>query len=93
MEYQSLEAKFYETRELDRRDAAEIAYVLASLHLREGNIEKASVFGKECIWLFDQCRMETIEDCAARFVTLEGIALPSLIHQDVVRDRLKELKL
>ena len=93
MEYQSLETKFYETREINHRDAAELAYVLASLYLKEGNTEKASLFGKESIWLFDQCPMETMEDCAARLVTLQGIALPSIIHQDVVRDRLKELKL
>lgn len=77
----------------DPRKAAEIAYVLARLYLEKQNNKKAIYFGQLCIKLFDGCTMETMEDCAARFVTLHGIALPSIIHQEVVRDRLRPLNI
>jgi nucleoside-diphosphate kinase len=93
MQYAHLEQTLNLLREVDPRNAAEYAYVLAILHKRAGNNEKAIHFGREAIALFDKCRMETLEDCAARHVVIEGVALPDLIHQDVVRDRLKPLKL
>lgn len=82
-----------ELRKTNHRKAAEVAYVLARLAFQRGDQEKALVYGRESIALFDKCEMDTIEDCAARFVTLGGITLPSLIHQDVVRDRLKPLEI
>jgi hypothetical protein len=93
MQYAHLEQTLNLLREVDPRNASEYAYVLAMLHKRAGNNEKAIHFGREAIALFDKCRMETLEDCAARHVVIEGVALPDLIHQDVVRDRLKPLKL
>lgn len=89
----SLEQDFARIKETDPRNAAEHAYVLAMLHKRAGDNEQAVRFGKEALTLFDKCRMETMEDCAARNVVLEGVALPDLIHQDVVRDRLQPLTL
>ena len=80
-------------KDVDPRKAAEVAYVLAKLHLDDGNVEKATHFGQESIRLFDGCEMETLKNCAAHYTVLEGIALPEIIHQDVVRDRLKVLKL
>jgi len=93
MQYAHLEQTLNLLREVDPRNASEYAYVLAMLHKRAGNNEKAIHFGREAIALFDKCRMETLEDCAARHVVIEGVALPDLIHQDVVRDRLKPFKL
>ena len=88
-----LETLFDQLRESDHRSAAEVAYVLARLSLNAGNKDDAAKFGAESIRLFDQCKMDTIEECAAKYVTLGGIALPSYIHQDVVRARLVPLKL
>ena len=93
MTTQNLEKKFLELKETEPRKAAEVAYALARLYLNESKNEKAIFYGRESIRLFDDCKTDTMEDCAARYVTLEGIALPSIIHQDVVRDRLKPLKL
>lgn len=93
MDVGDLVKEFEKVRESNRRKAAEMAYVLAKLHLDAGELEKAAEYGRESIRLFDQCRMETLEDCAAQLVTLSGVALPSLIHQDVVRDRLKALRI
>jgi hypothetical protein len=93
MQYAALEQTLNSLREVDPHNAAEYAYVLAILHKRAGDNEQAIRFGREVITLFDKCRMETMEECAARNVVVEGVALPDLIHQDVVRDRLQPLKL
>lgn len=93
MQYTALEQALGSLRGVDPRNAAEYAYVLAQLHKRAGDDEQAIRYGREAIALFDKCRMDTMEECAARNVVLEGVALPDLIHQDVVRDRLQPLKL
>ncbi|MGB2580100.1 MAG: nucleoside-diphosphate kinase [Minisyncoccia bacterium] len=93
MKYTALEQTIESLKEVDPRNAAEHAYALAALHRRDGNNEEAIRFGREAIALFDKCSMETLEDCTARGVVIEGIAIPDIIHQDVVRDRLQPLVL
>lgn len=88
-----LKKLFEEIKQSDQRKAAEVAYVLARIYLDKKDIEKAAHYGKQSIDLFDQCSIKTLEDCAARHTILGGIALPDLIHQDVVRNRLTLLKL
>ena len=88
-----LQEKLDALKETEPRKAAEIAYVLARLSLDAGDGDQATKFGQESIRLLDQCEMQTTEQCAAHYVTLAGIALPSYFHQDVVRDRLKSLNL
>lgn len=89
----ALEQTLNSLREVDPRNAAEYAYVIAMLHKRAGNNDEVVRYGREAIALFDKCRMDSMEECAARNVVIEGVALPDLIHQDVVRDRLQPLKL
>lgn len=84
---------FKETKQSDKRKAAEVAYVLARIYLDKKDMKKAADYGKQSIQLFDQCGMGTMEDCAARYTILGGIVLPSLIHQDIVRNRLTLLEL
>ena len=93
MKYVALKKTFKSIKKVDLRNAAEYAYALAMLCHRDGDIEGAIRFGREAITLFDKCQMKTMEDCAARNVIIEGIAIPDLIHQNVVRDRLKPLDL
>ncbi len=75
------------------RDAAEHSYALAMLYKRDGNYHQAIHFGKKSITLFNKCRMETLEECAAINVVINGIAIPDLIHQEVVRNRLQPFQL
>ncbi len=92
--HQTLETTLEDLRKVDPRNAAEHAYALAVLYHNAGNNDKAVHFGRDAIALFDQCPMETAEDCAPRNVIIEGVSMPSsFIHQDVVRDRLKSLHL
>lgn len=93
MQYDKLEQIMNSFSNTNPRNAAEYAYVLAMLHKQSGNNEQAIRFGNEAIKLFNKCSMETMEDCAAHNVVIDGVALPDFIHQDVVRDRLKPLAL
>ncbi len=93
MQYTALEQKLRMLKETDLRSAAEYAYALAMLYKRAGDDRTATAFGKEAIALFDMCRMETLDECAALNVVIDGVAIPSVIHQAVVRDRLKPLSL
>lgn len=88
-----LEQALNSMRDTDPRTAAEYAYALAVGYKQAEDFRRATHFGREAIALFDKCRMETMEECAAHNVTIEGVALPDIIHQDVVRDRLRPLEL
>ena len=88
-----LEKMLEDLKKTSPRRAAEVAYALAKLHQRAGDIERATHFGRESISLFDQCEMKTLHDCAPRYLELRGVVLPSLIHQNVVRARLSPLRL
>lgn len=93
MTREEVEQLFSNLRETEPRKAAEVAYVLARLYLNEGNTGKATEFGRESIWLFDQFKLDTLEEAAANYAVLGGVGLPEYIHQEVVRDRLKPLNL
>lgn len=94
MQYTALEQTLNSLCEVDPRNAAEYAYALAMLYKNVGNDAEAIRFGRESIALFDTCTMDTMEQCACQNVIIGGIPMPSsYIHQEVVRERLKPLKL
>ena len=84
-----LEKTVKSLRKVDPRNAAEYAYAIAMLHKRDGNFDEAKKYAQMAIDLFDQCQMNTMEECAARNVVIEGVAIPDLVHQGVVRNRIK----
>ena len=92
MQIANIEQEFGKMKTEDPRKAAELAYVIAKTAKDAGDTEKAAQFGKESVALFDELNVQTQEECAARYVTVNGIALPDLIHSDVVRDRLKPIE-
>ncbi|MFZ2500739.1 MAG: hypothetical protein WAW90_01995 [Minisyncoccia bacterium] len=93
MKYVDLKKKLKELRASNPRDAAEYAYALAMLSKQDGDNKQAVSFGREAITLFDKCQMQSTEECTALNVSLGGVSIPDLIHQDVVRNRLKPLVL
>lgn len=93
MQYEELETKIASLKEDNPREAAEHAYALAMLHKEDGNDDQAVRFGQESISLFDLCETDTIEDCCSRNQFIDGIPIPDLIHQGVVRNRLQPLSL
>lgn len=86
-----IEARFEAIVGVDPREAAELAYVIATLKRREGDREGAAQYARRAIDLFKSVPTDTLEDCAARNTVIDGIALPDLIHEDVVRERFKDI--
>ena len=75
------------------RLAAEVLWVIARVYDEDRNDHRTALFcARKSIELFNQCSLNTAEECAARFVTLLGKALPSYIHQDVVLRHFYEVK-
>lgn len=91
MRTEDLEKKYRTLLTSNPREAAEVAYVLAVLFWRSKENARARAFAQESVRLFEQLNVRTFEDAAARFVTLEGVALPSYIHEGVVKQRLASL--
>lgn len=79
-----LEAYFAAIKDKNPRVAAEVAYALAVLH--EGQ-PKGREFALQSIALFESVGVTTLEDAASRFTTINGILIPELIHEEVVRAR------
>lgn len=92
LQIDNIEAVFAQKKISDPRDAAELAYIIAMSAKAAGEDEKAVQYGKESVELFDKVNVQTLEECASRYVVVNGIAMPELIHADVVRDRLSPLQ-
>ncbi len=92
MQIENIEQEFGKMKTEDPRKAAELAYVIAKAAKDTGDNEKAARYGKESIALFNALNVQTMEECAAKYITVNDIALPDLIHSDVVRDRLKPIE-
>ena len=87
----SLEKRLVPEVKITQREAAELAYVLAVIHKKEGNIKDARKYARQSIELFEGLDIQTLDDAASLYTVLNGIALPDLIHEGVVRDRLSDL--
>ncbi len=86
-----LEQTYYEVRTQNRRRAAEIAYVLAVLYSKDGNEGEAVRYAYESLGLFSELQVQTLEDAAPVYDELNGVRLPNLIHEGVVRKKLAHL--
>ncbi len=75
------------------QDAAEHNFALAMIYKNQGQDELAAIYGREAILLFDKCRMEELEECAAINISIEGVGIPGIIHQEVVKKRLMPIQL
>lgn len=88
-----LEEEFQRTETEHPRQAAEIAYVLACVYRDAGMRDKAEQYARQSIKLFEQVGITTLQDAAAQYTVLADIALPSYIHEDVVRQAFREYQL
>ena len=75
----------------DPRRAAEVAYVIATICRRQGDLARSREFAKESIRLFESLNIQTLEEAAARYIELNDVLLPSYIHENVVRHTFKDL--
>lgn len=91
-----LESAFASELEIDRRAAAETAYALASLY-RNADVdgrrrfELAKVWATRAIEILDALPSGSIEQVTSTRQSIGGIALPDLLHEGVVRQRLADV--
>jgi hypothetical protein len=86
-----LEKEFREQLQVDERNAAEFAYAIAMLAKNQGNLSKARDYAKQCIQIFEKLNIKTLEQAAAKNITIKGIPIPGLIHEKVVEDRFRDI--
>ena len=72
---------------LSPRDAAEHAYILATLARKRGDMAESYDFAELCISLLSKTPAKTLADCATKECSMSGVALPSILHDCVVRER------
>ena len=84
-----LEKKFVDESELDKRNAAELAYAIATLAEDNKDLEKAREYALKAIEMFETLQIQTLDEAAAKNNIVEGVVIPELIHDGVVRERFK----
>jgi hypothetical protein len=75
----------------DPRTAAEYAFAIATLKRREGDREGVAGYARRAMEFFNSVPTGTLDDCAARNITIEGLVIPDLIHEDGVREGFKDI--
>ncbi len=83
--FEDLKGAFERYRETDPRIAAEIAYALAVKEKEAGHLESAREYANVCVAIFRTLEIRTLEHAAGRYVTINGVLIPDLIHDDVVK--------
>ena len=73
------------------RAAAEYAYVLAVRLRHELNFNEAEKYAREALKFAERLPDATLDDVASTRLSLGGVQLPELFHDDVVRSRLHDL--
>ncbi len=72
----------------DLKRKAEESYAAAITWKREGNVGRARAFAIEAISLYEQLNIQTLEEAAPTRMRVNGVELPDIMHQDVVKERL-----
>ncbi|MFA6585808.1 MAG: hypothetical protein WCS86_01450 [Candidatus Paceibacterota bacterium] len=82
-----LKNKFESSKNVNPREAAELAYALSILYAKRGDRSEAVHFARESITLFDT---HGGDDYFVHHANIAGVSMPStFIHSDVVREHLK----
>lgn len=86
-----LEKKCAEEFELDKRNAAELAYAIATLAKDNKDLEKAREYALKAIEMFETLQIQTLDEAAAKNNIIEGVVIPELMHEGVIRERFKDI--
>lgn len=86
-----LEKRYSKESKDDKRNAAETAYAIAILSKEAGDLKKAKKYAENAISIFKELNIQGLEDAAARNNVIGGVVIPELIHENVVKDRLKDV--
>ncbi len=74
-----------------KKEKAELLFVLAVLYVGNGQKGLARAAIMKCITLLNTLSTDTLGDCAATTVNIGSVFLPELFHQGTVRERMKHL--
>lgn len=72
----------------DKHYAAETAYAIALRAEGEWNVSLASDYARKALRLLESLPSETIEQVTSNRLSVGGVPIPELLHDDVVRARL-----
>ena len=76
-----------EQRDSQKRRAEEF-YAAAITSQRQRDVGRARAYAKEAIGLYEQLNIQTLEEAAPTRMRVNGVELPDIMHQDVVKQRL-----
>jgi len=88
----NLERRFAEIKADNPREAAEVAFAIAT-HYRNTNPEKSKQFVVKCLDLLRLCGTENSEECACANVCICNITLPDFLHEGVVASHFPEFEI
>mgnify|MGYP006416203195 FL=1 len=57
------------------------------------DVQNAIDFGNKAIQMYEQMNIQTIEDAVAINVTIGGIPVPELMHEGVIKARLRSYRI
>lgn len=91
-----LEAAYLKEALIDKRAAAEIAYALACRYRNQDvgghrRFDLARDWANRAVDILDSLPSETLSDVASAYNLIGSIPIPSLLHSDVVRERLADV--
>lgn len=72
----------------DKHYAAETAYAIALRAEGEWNVALAAEYARKALRLLESLPSETIEQVTSTRISVGGVPIPELLHDDVVRARL-----
>lgn len=86
-----LEKKFKDEYEIDKSNAAELAYAIATLAKEKKDIEKAREYALKAIKIYKTLQIQTLEKAAAKNNIIESVVIPELMHEGVIQERFKDI--
>lgn len=94
--FDELRAAFELEVSTNRRAAAETAYALAFRYRNEDvdgrrRFDAAKLWATRAIELLDALPADTLDQVASTRTSVGGVELPTLLHADVVRERLADV--
>lgn len=72
----------------EMKQRAEENYASAILSMRQGDLVGAREYGSMVIQLYQKVGIQTLQDAAPTRMRIQGVELPDIMHEDVVRKRL-----
>lgn len=76
-----------EYQRLQRKQHGETYYALAIRAKNNGHNERASELAQVSAYFLEKANLQTLEDCVPTKPEIEGIGMPSLITEKLVRER------